>query len=189
MGHNIHFAEYSENVNKKQVQAEWDDYAAKEDWQEGCSGLGSDIRWIDHICESREEAEEYIRSHDKGWYDQLAVKFRKPTNESAKTKDLRTRMSIAYKKYNDLARKVHYAGCVSEFISCRACKSKIATHYIRSNLCPVCGADLRPATTIARETAAKAKAEELEKKLAAEQIKDAKKKGEIRWLVKIEYHT
>ena len=94
MGHNIHFAEYSENVNKKQVQAEWDDYAAKEDWQEGSSGLGSDIRWIDHICESREEAEEYIRSHDKGWYDQLAVKFRKPTNESAKTKDLRTRMSI-----------------------------------------------------------------------------------------------
>ena len=189
MGHNIHFAEYSENVNKKQVQAEWDDYVAKEDWQEGCSGLGSDIRWIDHICESREEAEEYIRSHDKGWYDQLAVKFRKPTNESAKTKDLRTRMSIAYKKYNYLARKVHYAGCVSEFISCRTCKSKIATHYIRSNLCPVCGADLRPATTIARETAAKAKAEELEKKLAAEQVKDAKKKGEIRWLVKIEYHT
>ena len=60
MGHNIHFAEYSENVNKKQVQAEWDDYAAKEDWQEGCSGLGSDIRWIDHVCESREKAEEYI---------------------------------------------------------------------------------------------------------------------------------
>lgn len=39
MGHNIHYATYRENVNKKIVQNEWDEYAAHEDWQEGCSGL------------------------------------------------------------------------------------------------------------------------------------------------------
>ena len=68
MGHNIHYATYPENVNKKIVQNEWDEYAAHEDWQEGCSGLPGKIRWLDHVCDTPEEAEEYISSHDKGNY-------------------------------------------------------------------------------------------------------------------------
>lgn len=49
------------------------------------------IRWLDHVCDTPEEAEEYISSHDKGNYDQSAVKFRDtnsiPTS-SAKKKSL-----------------------------------------------------------------------------------------------------
>ena len=52
MGHNIHYATYPENINKQVVQYEWDEYAAHEDWQEGCSGLPGKIRWIDHICDT-----------------------------------------------------------------------------------------------------------------------------------------
>lgn len=39
MGHQIYYQTYSEKVNKQQVQHYWDNYAAHEDWQEGCTGL------------------------------------------------------------------------------------------------------------------------------------------------------
>ena len=51
MSHSIHYGTYNENVNKKSVQADWDHYAAMEDWQEGCSGLPGEIRWINHVCD------------------------------------------------------------------------------------------------------------------------------------------
>ena len=77
MGHIINHAIYSKKVNKKAVQTEWDEIAARDDREEGCSGLPRSIRWIEHLCASEEEALSYIESHDSGWYDQLAVMFRK----------------------------------------------------------------------------------------------------------------
>ena len=56
MSHNIRHTTYPEKVNKKAVQAEWDEYAAHEGWQEGCSGLCQPIRWIDYICEDLDAA-------------------------------------------------------------------------------------------------------------------------------------
>ena len=75
MGHEIRHETYPENVDKKKVQAEWDDTVRHICWQEGASGLGRPIRWLDKVCGSYEEAEEYIQKQDKGWYDQLAVKY------------------------------------------------------------------------------------------------------------------
>lgn len=47
MSHNIKYFEYKEDVDRRKVQAELDNYVAHEDWQEGCSGLSSPIRWIE----------------------------------------------------------------------------------------------------------------------------------------------
>ena len=76
MGHEIRYLDYNENADRKKVQNELDTYVQKECWKEGSSGLLNPIRWLDHICADREEAVDYVQSHDKGWYDQLAVKYR-----------------------------------------------------------------------------------------------------------------
>lgn len=197
MGHNIHHSTYPENVNKKAVQAEWDEYAMHEDWQEGCSGLNADIRWIDYICQSYEEAEEYIEQHDKGWYDQLAVKYKDfPELTKSKTYEiLEERANRLQKRYIELRDKIHYQGCKSEFISCKSCGSKLASKYFNTrlnNTCPVCLADLRPKSTLDAISVAKKNAEKANADLKAE-LKKMKikqdKKAKIRWLVKIEYHT
>ena len=47
MSHNIRYAEYPENVNRKKVQANWDNHVRHEDWQEGANGLPGQIRWIE----------------------------------------------------------------------------------------------------------------------------------------------
>ena len=193
MSHNIHTCTYPENVDKAGVQAEWDDYAAHEDWQEGCSGLPGRIRWINTVCESEEEAEEWIKRNDSGWYDQLAVKFRHypPAKPSAKETELAGKIAEMRKTLSERD-GVKYATTVkSTFIGCKKCESKIASSYIQNtNRCPVCGNDFRSETTLNSLNALRRKITENEKKLNEMREAAAKKnKPEIRWLVKIEYHT
>lgn len=76
MAHNIRHLDYHCSVSQKQVQKRLDNYVACEDYEEGASGLPQPIRWINHLCKNREEAIEYIESHDRGWYDCLAVQYK-----------------------------------------------------------------------------------------------------------------
>ena len=76
MAHNVKHLDYHCSVSQKQVQKRLDQYVALADYEEGATGLGSPIRWINHLCKDREEALEYIESHDRGWYDQLAVQYK-----------------------------------------------------------------------------------------------------------------
>ena len=194
MGHNIHHRVYDENVNKKDVQAYWDKYASMEDWQEGCSGLVRDIRWIDHICKDREEAEAYIESHDRKWYDQLAVKFREyPSIEPSKTLlSLRQRRSAESLKYQEYAKSHSVSTFKAEYIGCPSCGSKLKRTLLKSESCPLCRAELRSKTTIETLDRYSKNITELDKQIITEEKKlDEKniKKAKIKWLVKIEYHT
>lgn len=191
MAHNIEYAHYEENVNKMEVQAEWDDYVSREDWQEGCSGLPNKIRWINHVCDSNEQAEEYIRNHDKGWYDQLAVKYRTTVTPTTQTyKKLVARRQEISNTLNEREHKIHYSAenTKSEYVACKCCGSRLATKYIRSNTCPLCKADLRPASALNAIETSKKMLRGIDKKIKELEIK-ASKKAKIAWLVKIEYHT
>ena len=74
--HNINFFDYHCSVSKKAVQRSLDNYVAREDEGEGATGLLSPIRWINRLFKNREEAYEFIKSHDRGWYDSLAVQYK-----------------------------------------------------------------------------------------------------------------
>lgn len=201
MGHNIHYAicEDTENA-RKNCEAYWNECAAKEDWQEGCSGLSQPIRWLKHTpFDTEEAAREYIEKNDKGWYDQLAVRFfQYPNIVVSKTyKVLEERAKRLQARYEELRTKVHYEDTKSAFITCRNCQSKLAGCYIGSekrikNICPVCSADLRPKSTLAIIDTARKNAEKAKKDLIAEERKlqeKQKKQSIVKWLVKIEYHT
>lgn len=77
MSHNIMYDTYPENVDKGRVQKSWDNYVAIADRGEGASGLPGQIRWLSTVCDSEDEAHDYIRSVDSGNYDQIAVRFRR----------------------------------------------------------------------------------------------------------------
>lgn len=192
MSGNIHHASYPQNVNKAKVQAEWDEYARMEDWQEGCSGLDGDIRWIDHICDDEGDAYAYLEKHDRGWYDQLAVKYKyypkaKPTKE---TGDLKRRLKEGRERITKINEQAAIQNRTSSKIGCPKCESQLALKYLRGQTCPVCGADLRSPTNLDRLNKARQNVRDLEQKLKDAEEKEARKlKPEIRWLVKIEYHT
>ena len=192
--HNKRYEIYNENVNKKKIQTYWDEYAAREDWQEGCSGLSQDIRWIDYVCEDYDAAYKYIENHDRGWYDQLAIKFKEypELKYSKKYETLLNRLKEIQKRLDDLENKIHYARVTSKFVGCKKCGSKIASAYIKSNYCPICRLDLRPTTILEKIKGYKEKISQLKKELEEEKHKMKKKiekQATIKWLVKIEYHT
>ena len=77
MAHNVDYFDYHCSCSQRKVSKELDGFVAHADYQEGAVGLPQPIRWIDHMCKNRDEAHDYIESHDRGWYDCLAVKYKK----------------------------------------------------------------------------------------------------------------
>lgn len=76
MGHQINYTTIPVDYDKSRIKTEMDERAWHDHWQESSEGLPSGIRWIDFVCDNKEQAREYIEKHDSGWYDQLAVKFK-----------------------------------------------------------------------------------------------------------------
>lgn len=194
MGHEIRHETYPENVDKKKVQAEWDDTVRHICWQEGASGLGRPIRWLDKVCGSYEEAEEYIQKQDKGWYDQLAVKYLdyRDVQPSKKMAELQERVKTLYATYREKANKFHFADAQAAFITCKSCGSKISRKHLGGNQCPVCRADMRPDSVLKSIASAKASHEKALASLKTEEKKHqekCKKQAKVRWLVKVEYHV
>lgn len=83
----------------------------------------------------------------------------------------------------------------SAYVSCKNCGSKLASSYFGGRLgnnCPICGADLRPESTLTAINNAKANAEKAKKELRVEEKKinnKSKKNAKVVWLVKTEYHV
>ena len=192
MAHNIKYFEYKEGVSQKKVQASLDSYVAHEDYQEGCSGLNTPIRWIENcgVLNSYDEALEYIKSHDKGWYDSLAVRYRQcDGKKTASLKKAEEKADAAKGKFADLNNKFHFADIKAAFIGCRNCGSKISREYLEDNYCPICDSDMRPQSTLDALERYKENLHKANALLFEERKKNLAKNGKTMWLVKIEYHT
>jgi hypothetical protein len=183
---------YNENVNRKKAEEEINRFVAHEQRHEGGSGLYSPIRWLESggVLPNYNEAVDYIKSHDKGWYDALAVRYRDfDGKETAALTKAKEKFKIAADKYHALDGKFHFADIKAAFIGCHTCGSKISREHLKTNYCPVCRNDLRPTST--RETIARyrLKMDKAAELVAKEDKKCLAKSSKVKWLVKIEWHT
>ena len=197
MSHTVRLDDYPLTCNKKKVEEEYNAAARIAGRAEGSSGLGKKIRWNDlgTPLESREAAEKWIDDHDDGWYDQLAVTYYDYGNvdlsSSAKLRDLEKRLHTEQKKEEKKEGELYPATLTSEFIGCKDCGSRLKRVLLKKNTCPVCGADLRPETTLKsiRQSAEKVKQLKKEYALCEKRLEEKrKKKASVRWLVKVEWH-
>ena len=192
MSHNIEYFDYDISKNPKDIEANLANYVQHETWQEG--GSMSPIRWLKQSpLPDRNAAEQFIKRHDKRWYDCLAVRYKEPVMTQA-IRDAQKAVAAAGKKYNDLDNEIYVTTLTSEFISCKVCKSKLNRKMlaipkigIPKNVCPVCHAELRPKSTLERIDRAKMAAEKASEH--TNEVARKSKKQKVRWLVKIEYHT
>jgi len=147
--------------------------------------------------ESRDDAEEYLRYSDEARRhsrrNDFGVKFKaypkaKPT---VKMKDMERRIAELDVKYDEYAKAHAISTFKAEFVSCPNCKSKLRKNLLKSDVCPLCHADMRSTTTIDTLMRYRDKQKELRKLLEAEKKKQQKKaadKAEIMWLVKAELY-
>lgn len=194
MSHNIEYFTYPITKNPSAIEKELQTYAKHATREEGGGGLCRSIRWLDYVCDDYESAQDFVQKKDKGWYDQLAVKFKhfdKPLT-SKRLDELKAQHCEAVHKLHDLENKVVFTDFKAQFITCKNCGSKLNKDYIKRNSCVVCGYDMRSDTAKNAITRLKEKIEKLTKAIAAEEKKLAEtnaKKAKLYWLVKIEYHT
>lgn len=195
MGHQINYHVYPQNCDRRKVQIELDDYAAHEDWQEGCTGLPNSIRWIENpICCNYDDAAQFIDQHDTGWYDQLAVRFKEypMLKHTTKYDKLLEQSKQTYEKYRTLSSTLFFKGFKAKFITCPECKSSLSKSYLRSNHCPVCSGSLIPKSKAEQIARLKAKCDDLQVKLETEKRsmeQKQEKQSVIKWLVKTEIHV
>jgi uncharacterized protein YlaI len=194
MGHEQEFYSINEKINKKAFEKEVNAHVAMATWNEGGHGLDHPIRWLSNICNSYDEAVDFIRANDKGWYDQLAVRYREysPLVPSMKAQQIKEKIKQEIDKMNEYSKKHDVRNRSSKTVGCPNCGSRINKDYVRGNRFPLCKTDL--AVPSVSETLAKynAKINKLRKSLESENQKIQhlhQNESIVKWLVKIEYHV
>lgn len=200
MSHNIEHRDYSIKTSKQAIFAEINSYVEHVTWAEGGSGIDR-IRWLEtKVCTNYDEALEYLESHDKGWYDCLAVQYKKypdtKLEPSKKMTDLAQKINAERVKSADYEKAHSVKTFKADFVGCSSCGSKLKRELLQTEKCPLCKTDLRGKTTLETLAKYKAKIEEMidmqeteRKNQQAAYEKKQEKNAEIRWLVKFEYHT
>jgi len=191
VGHEIMSLIFAESISKKEIQASCDRTAiSRGEYHKPLSP----IRFFDDvICKSYNEAYEYLREKDTGFYAQLAVRYREPSRESLKNSkklvELEAKCRTAYTAYRTANEAIATKDFKSQLISCKGCGSKLNREYLKTNFCPLCHNDMRSDTL--KKKIAQLKAAHEKAQIAYDREKDrlAEKNGEIKWLVKIEYHV
>lgn len=142
----------------------------------------------DIVCDNIEDAVAFINSHDSGFYDDHAVRFKERKSSSKKIETLKERCEKIGRIKVEFAKKHSVQNRTSSFISCPKCKSRLSLAYLRGEHCPLCNADLRAQSTIDQIDKYNAKQLELSKKIEEEKKKCALT-GKCKWLVKVEVHS
>lgn len=184
--HNIHYWVYDENVSKAHVMADLQ-YQANQDGD----GYSSRFTWHDNTkpFESYDEAMAFIKSVDKGWYDDHAVRFKDYSGvTSPKIAEYEKKIAELEesRKAYILEHSVHNLS--AKHIGCPKCGSKLNKEFLVGEICPLCKTDLRSKTTLDKLRWYADKANDYNKRIAEEQRKQSKK-AKIKWLVKFEYHS
>ena len=181
--HYITYMDFDKNATKGEIYAERA-MLIEEEGERDCGVLLSDdsgFTFHDHVAESYEDAVEYIKSKDNGWYDDHGCYYKEyEKTKTAKAAESRIqKMREEKKKYIcEHSIKNHK----SKFIGCKKCGSKIATAFLgNSEKCPVCHTDLRSDYILERIKKYDSDIKKAEKKTVS-------KKYTIRKLVKLEFH-
>ena len=143
------------------------------------------------ILNSRSAAEEWIRAHDRGWYDDHAVRYRVDAKPTAEMQNLAKRIKRLEKERADYAEAQQPRKHQSKLITCSCCGSKLNVHdphFGGRTTCPVCGKSLLSATVLARLKSYDNRIKKAEKELDEAVRRNNARSRKTRWLVKVEVH-
>ena len=199
MGHAISILTFDSKETKESIRRKCDVWAdGNMDHEESSSHtLPYPVQFTSRVFNSLREAEAYLET-TFGNYREIAVQYKQPKGKEQKPTQ---KLLAVKKKIDDLTKRLramdapHYQGVKSKTIGCKNCGSALATAYCGKtfgNNCPVCKAELRPASALAGKAnveqqlrAAKAELAQLERAMHDKQLKSG---YELCWAVACEVH-
>ena len=115
----------------------------------------------DVVVNSREDAEKIL-----GACCIVAISYRGDAEDTEEIKTLRAKIADMQEKIKKYIEEHSVKTFSAKNIGCKKCGSSLAKDYLKSDVCPLCGNDLRAASTIEGETALKQKLEAMEAQLS-----------------------
>lgn len=193
--------DYPADVDRREVYSAFNYQMLHSTWDEGGHALdGITWLWDYSPLKNADKAKEFLEkrlfaSRHTGT-NGIAVRYLQAPGqkESKALKNLHAKRAVAAAHLLKLDREIYPASLSTTFFSCRECGSRINREKFlgkgltNHNMCPVCGKDLRPSTTLKRIERAQATVDKLDEKITAEQYRLNEKYGEVRWLVMAKYH-
>lgn len=154
------------------------------------SRLYHTFRTLPGVCVSYDDACKKIKQSDRE-YDNVIVAYKElPAGvTSSELKKLTQKAAELQREIWDEDRRNYFAEFKSAKITCKNCGSSINRNYLRGHSCPVCRADMRPATELARIKKKQEKISLISAQIEEETKRLLEKKHNIRYLIKFEYHT
>ena len=191
MGHEIGYNDYPGTMTQKEVFSRIAGFAY--DPNESSGYHGNLTFHTNRVYQDYEAAEEAIKGFDTGWYSDHAVLYNDyrewQIEDNAKIKNLDARIA----RYRESKKKIfddsNPRNQKARMISCKRCGSKFPKEYAYRAQCPVCNETLLSKTTQNRLTKIDENITEcIQKKKEEKRRLAMKKKPEVRWLVKYEFH-
>lgn len=193
--------DYPADVDRREVYSAFNYQILHNTWDEGGHKLDG-ITWLGDSAPLVNEykAKDFLVKRlfagNRTGTSGIAVRYLQAPGqkESKALKDLHAKRAVAAAHLLKLDREIYPASLSTAFFSCKECGSRINREKFlgkgltNHNMCPVCGKDLRPSTTLKRIEKAQAAVDKLDEKITAEQNRLNEKYGEVRWLVMAKYH-
>ena len=192
MGHNIQYRTFPINTTKEEMFQRRSGRIRSEGDRDPAEGylLSHDNGFTlhkDKIYDCWDDAKEAIDRYARGgFYDDHGVLYKEASEPSKAMQDLDRRIQETQKKKRDFYNSHLPNRVKAEFVGCPECKSKIAKIHLKTHYCPVCRKSMLPKSTKERLQGYDAKVKDLEAKY---KDLERKQKGEVFWLVKLEFHT
>ena len=130
------------------------------------------------ILQSRAAAEEFLSLTAFP----VAVGFRDEVEDTEEVLAIIERIKTAEERLDAFIEKQSVRNFQAKNIGCRKCGSSIAREYLKNDICPVCGSDLRVQSVIDGEAQQRAKIEESKKLLEQQREINRLKLGEVLWM-------
>ena len=190
MGHAIYYMTFPKGTTKNEMLKRRAGKIRAEGDRDPADGflLASDNGFTLHdgkIYDSYDDAVEAIERYDRGFYDDHGVLYKTAKEPTKAMEDISRRIDETMKKKKDFFDSHQPNRVKAEYVGCPECGSKISKKHLRSHRCPVCGKSMLPKSTKDRLSGYDAKVKDLEKKYAE---LERKQKGDVMWLVKLEFH-
>lgn len=187
MSHAVIYEDFSCGLTLKQVENEVLNYVRSHGDGYGTTSLSM---LTTSVFNTREDAEEYIEREDKGDYYGIIVKYLdlEGIEDEQKIKSLNDKLYEARNELEAYIEKHSFKNKKTAYIKCPSCGSKLNKEKLTKESCPLCNSDLRSASVIKRISSLNKKLAKNCDKYNRELEKLKKKKTNLKWLVKFEYH-
>lgn len=188
MSHRIMYEDFSCNLSLKQIENGVLSYVKSHGDGYGTTSLKEISPTL--VFDTREDAKEYIEERDKYNYDGIAVKYLdlKNIEDKQKVKFLNDKPYEIRNELKAYTEKHSFKNKNTAYIKCPLCGSRLNKEKLTKENCPLCNSDLRSANVIKRISSLNKKLARSLEKYNKELEKLKKKKSNLRWLVKFEYH-